>query len=189
MKKRVILLAVVMVLVGWAVYDFTFSEKETATGRPLQADVFSTVDSNEIGIQRGQLAPDFELKTLEGKTVQLSDYRGQRVLLNFWATWCPPCRAEMPDMQKLYTQSNLDVEILAVNLTSTENNEEVVAPFVDEYGLTFPVLMDRSSDVSNLYSVYAYPTTYMIESDGRIQFVALGAINYDLIVQEVEKMK
>lgn len=189
MKKRVVLIAVVMVLVGWAVYDFSFSKKETAMDQPFQEEVSSTVDSNEVGLLRGQLAPDFELKTGDGETVRLSDYRGQRVLLNFWATWCPPCRAEMPDMQELYTKSNLDVEILAVNLTATEKSEEVVAPFVEEYGLTFPILMDRSSEVSNLYSVYAYPTSYMIDSAGRIQFIALGAINYDLMFQEAEKMK
>jgi len=119
--------------------------------------------------------------------VQLSDYRGKRVIVNFWATWCPPCRAEIPDFQKLYEKK--DVEILAVNLTETEESTEGVEEFVKEFGMTFPVVMDENSDVSNTYQVSAYPTSYMIDSNGRIQFVAMGALNYDLMIQEYEKMK
>ncbi|WP_267902155.1 peroxiredoxin family protein [Lentibacillus cibarius] len=75
-------------------------------------------NSDTVGLQKGNIAPDFELTTLEGEQVSLSDYRGQRVVLNFWASWCPPCKAEVPDLQKFY--ENKDVEILAVNLTKTE---------------------------------------------------------------------
>jgi len=137
----------------------------------------------------GDLAPDFELVTMDGETVRLSDYRGERVFVNFWATWCPPCRAEMPDMQKLYAEQEVPVEILAVNLTETEGNEENVVDFIADYGLTFPILMDRDSEVSDKYKVQAYPTSYMIDSKGRISFVAPGAMNHDIMSREVKNME
>lgn len=76
------------------------------------------------GIKQGQYAPDVQLETIDGETVRLSDYRGQPVILNFWATWCPPCRAEIPDFQKLYDDEDQNVEILAINMTNTEDSVE-----------------------------------------------------------------
>ncbi|UJL47189.1 TlpA family protein disulfide reductase [Virgibacillus sp. NKC19-16] len=197
--KKAILVLVVVGMFGWAVYDFTSSTDETSTeennnsgGGTITSPIpdgeeDQVEESDEVGISEGQIAPDFQLNTIEGETVHLSDYRGQRVILNFWATWCPPCRAEIPDFQKLYDSE--DVEILAVDLTETEESVEDVESFVEEFEMTFPVLMDESSDVADMYQVMAYPTSYMIDSSGRIQFVALGAMNYDLMIQELEKME
>ncbi|MFP3360201.1 TlpA disulfide reductase family protein, partial [Planococcus sp. SIMBA_143] len=86
------------------------------------------------------------MKTLDGKQVRLSDYRGERVLLNFWSTWCPPCRQEMPDMQQFFQDK--DPVILAVNLTDTEVNQKTVREFIEEFGVTFPVLLDEKAKVS-----------------------------------------
>ncbi|MYL64964.1 redoxin domain-containing protein [Bacillus hwajinpoensis] len=197
--RRTLLIIVVIGMVGWAVYDSTSStddaEGENSSSDQVADSQLSTqavegddlVESNDVGINKGQIAPNFKLQTLNGEAVQLSDYRGKRVIVNFWATWCPPCRAEIPDFQKLYEKK--DVEILAVNLTETEESTEGVEEFVKEFGMTFPVVMDENSDVSNTYQVSAYPTSYMIDSNGRIQFVAMGALNYDLMIQEYEKMK
>src|SRR5699024_7178323 len=113
-----------------------------------------------VGLEKGKLAPDFEVTTLDGEHVKLSDYRGERVMLNFWATWCPPCRAEMPDMQKVYEKEN--VTILAVNMIETESNEEDVADFVKSYELTFPILIDENSNIMMDYRIQAYPTSYLI---------------------------
>lgn len=197
--RRTLLIIVIIGMVGWAVYDYTSStddakgenssSDQVANSQPSTQAVESDdlVESNDVGINKGQIAPNFKLQTLNGETVQLSDYKGKRVIVNFWATWCPPCRAEIPDFQKLYEKK--DVEILAVNLTETEESTEGVEGFVKEFGMTFPVVMDVNSDVSNTYQVSAYPTSYMIDSNGRIQFVAMGALNYDLMIQEYEKMK
>lgn len=182
--KKTILVVVITLMVSWTVFDLINSKEETANQEDPKVD--ETEGSEEIGLAIGNIAPDFELTTLEGETARLSDYRGQRVFINFWATWCPPCRAEMPDMQKLYEQTDVDVEILAVNL---QESEEVVSEFVNKFGLTFPILMDVNSDVATTYRVQAYPTSYMIDSTGRIQFIAIGAMNHDLMVQEIEKMK
>lgn len=174
--KKIFFIVLIAAMVSWAMFDFVSSQaEEDVSGDP------------ETGLAIGNIAPDFELTTLDGETVKLSDYRGQVVFINFWATWCPPCRAEMPDMEKLYQET--DVEILAVNLTESERDEKVVADFVNDIELTFPIPMDSNSAVENAYQVRAYPTSYIIDPDGRIQFVARGAMNYELMLQEVEKLK
>jgi len=185
--KKIILVVVITLMVSWTVFELVNSKEETVNQEDTGID--ETVGSEETGLAIGNIAPDFELTTLEGKTVRLSDYRGQRVFINFWATWCPPCRAEMPDMQKLYEQTDVDIEILAVNMIESEKAEEDVAEFVKDYGLTFPILLDANSDLATTYQVRAYPTSYMIDSTGRIQFIAPGAMNHDFMVQEIEKMK
>lgn len=191
--KKAILIVIVMGMLGWSVYEFLFASNEKTTqeenkltsqqiNNPVEVE-----ESNEVGIRKGEIAPDFELTTLDGETVQLSDYKGKRVMLNFWATWCPPCRAEMPDMEKF--QKNKDVQVLAVNLTETESNQDNVQKFVDELNLTLTTPLDDQSAVSNEYKVMAYPTTYMIDSNGRIQFITMGAMNYDFMVQQFEMMQ
>lgn len=185
--KKMILGVIITAMVGWAIYDLLLSDRETA--EETEVTGAETTQSKEIGLAVGDFAPDFELLTLEGETVRLSDYRGQRVFVNFWATWCPPCRAEMPDMQKLYAEQDVPVEILAVNLTSTEKNKENVKNFVADFDLTFSILMDTNSAVADKYKVQAYPTSYMIDSEGRISFVAPGAMNQELMAREVKKMK
>lgn len=191
MKKAIFIVIVVGVL-GWVGYDFISSNDDSGsdgkiTSLPTAGQEGEVIESDEVGLERGMIAPDFELKTLDGESAKLSDFRGERVMLNFWATWCPPCRAEMPDMQKFH--ENKDVQILAVNLIDTESNPERVPKFLDELGLTFPVLLDEGSNVSTDYNIVAYPTSFMIDSNGRIQFKAMGAINYDIMIQEFEKME
>ena len=120
----------------------------------------------------GYPAPDFTLETLEGKTVTLSDLHGEVVLINFWATWCPPCRAEMPAIQKVYEEyRDQGFTVLAVN--QRENPGRVVA-FMDELGLTFPVPMDRDGRVFERYRVNALPSTFFVDRAGIIQDVTIG---------------
>ena len=164
--------------------DLSTSQPEVE--EEMNEPIVETPDVPE-GLDVGNLAPDFELTTLDGETVKLSDYRGNRVMINFWATWCPPCRAEMPDMQKLY--ENKDVEILAVNLTHTETNADDVDDFRGEYNLTFPILMDKTMEVSTDYQIRPIPTSFMVDSRGVIQYKAFGALNYDLMATELEKME
>lgn len=178
--KKALFFIVIGAMLAWAIYDFGFSgtDSTSQTGSNGSAD---------IGLEIGKTAPDFTLQTLDGKEARLSDFRGQPVFINFWATWCPPCRAEIPDMQELY--DNMDIEILAINMTDSESNEEGVATFVDDMELTFPVLMDMEGEVSDRYNVKAYPTSYMVDAEGKISHVAYGAMNYNTMVQEYEKVK
>jgi len=124
--------------------------------------------------QQGFLSPDFELKTLEGETVKLSSLRGQAVLVNLWATWCPPCRAEMPAIEKVYNEyKDQGLVVLAVNMTYQDSFSDI-APFLDKYGLTFPVLLDESSEVGTAYQLRSLPSSFFIDRAGIIKEVVIG---------------
>lgn len=112
-------------------------------------------------------AVDFTLMTLHDEVLSLSSFEGKRVMLNFWATWCGPCREEMPHMQKAYEQHS-DAAIIAVNMTDQDYGKARVQSFVEEYRLTFPVVLDEAGDVAKLYGVIAVPTTIFIDEQGRI---------------------
>ncbi|KAB2494281.1 TlpA family protein disulfide reductase [Priestia endophytica] len=178
-------------MIGYALFEYisTNSDKTvTSTNNPVVSSNtnIENTETNEVGIGRGNIAPDFSLETLEGKVVSLSEFKGKKVFLNFWATWCPPCRAEMPDIQKF--SEDEDVVVLAINLTHTEDSLLTVDNFIQDRGFTFPILIDKNGEVAEQYRVQAYPTSYMIDSEGRIQYIALGAMNYDLMVRESEKL-
>ncbi|OLP66276.1 hypothetical protein BACPU_05780 [Bacillus pumilus] len=151
MWKKGMASAVLLVLIGLLAWNL-FGEKEPA-----------------IGLEKGDQAPDFQLKTLEGKTVSLADYRGKKVLVNFWATWCQPCRTEMPDLDAIRSEND-QVEVLAVNLTTTEKSVDHIAAFKDELSLSFPVLLDEKG-IQARYQVLSYPTTYILDEEGRIMSV------------------
>jgi len=207
-----ILAIVLLGMVGWTVYEFVIatdsadsdkedtqtqvdsfeSEDEPASFESEVREAFDTDEEeeneseNEIGLEIGNTAPDFQLTTLDGEEVSLSDYRGKNVMLNFWATWCPPCRAEMPDMEQFYQDT--DIEILAVNLTETEATLDQVHQFKDEYELTFSILLDETVEVANLYAIQPVPTSFIIDSEGIIQFKTFGPLTYDQMVYVLEDM-
>lgn len=121
----------------------------------------------------GRPAPDFTLTSSAGQSVKLGELRGKVVILNFWATWCPPCREEMPGMEQLYQRyKSRGFTILAVSVDG--EGEKVVKPFLREYRLTFPVVYDTRMKVADLYQVRALPSTYLIGRDGQIAALALG---------------
>lgn len=135
----------------------------------------SATQSGEISSPReGFAAPDFSLELMRGGEVTLSDLRGKVVIVNLWASWCPPCRAEMPALQRLYEDNHeRGLEILAVN-TTFQDSAGTAQAFVDELGLTFPVPLDRSGEVSRLYQLRALPSTFFIDRHGVIRQVVLG---------------
>jgi len=178
--KKWILVLVVVGLLGWAVYDFVLSDDDKSAEQEVD------IENENVGLEPGSMAPDFELETLDGEKVKLSDYEGEKVLLNFWATWCPPCRSEMPDMQKFYEEE--DAVILGVNLTETEKSTSNVDEFLDEYGISFTILSDQNTVVSNIYKAQSLPTSYLINTDGTIHNVAVGPLNYEMMVKEFNEM-
>ena len=124
--------------------------------------------------RKGFAAPDFTLTGLNSEEIHLADLRGQAVVINMWASWCPPCRAEMPALQRVY-EANKDrgLVVLAVN-TTYQDTQSAAVDFVEQRGLTFPVLFDITGDVSNQYLVRAMPTTFFVGRDGVIDQVVVG---------------
>lgn len=119
-------------------------------------------------------APDFELETLSGDSVRLSELRGKPVLINFWATWCGPCRLEMPMIQARYSANKDKFTVLAVNF---DEPVETVRPYVQELGLTFPVLLDPGGAVQQLYRVRGYPTSVLVDADGIVRIRHIGIMS------------
>ena len=140
----------------------------------------------EIGSEENNVAPDFELKNLSGEMIKLSDYKGKKVFLNFWASWCPPCRVEMPHMENYYKKykDSENVEIIAVNMTTDERKIENVEKFVDSHGLSFPVLLDFEGEIKDLYDFDYYPTTYLINTDG----IIVNKFSYAVDEKRIEEL-
>jgi len=112
-------------------------------------------------------APGFTLKDINGHTYRLADLRGKIVFLNLWATWCPPCREEMPSMERLHRRlQGTDFRMLAVS--EDEDGAAAVRPFVDKMGLTFPVLLDQDGTLPPRYGVTGYPETFILDREGRV---------------------
>lgn len=139
-----------------------------------QAPPGSTTSGRIPAPQTGFLAPDFELSDASGNPMRLSDLNGKPVLLNIWASWCTPCRAEMPAMQRVYeTYASQGFIILAVNATNQDQLTNAVN-FAAEMGLSFPILFDHQGQISKLYQVQALPTSFFIDAQGVIQEVVVG---------------
>jgi peroxiredoxin len=120
----------------------------------------------------GQAAPDFALKSNSGDNVRLSEYRGDVVMVNFWATWCGPCRQEMPLLDELYSRyERVGFSLLGVNI---DDDSRKAMNMVSELGVSFPVLFDARKEVSKLYKVEAMPVTVLIDREGTIRYVHHG---------------
>lgn len=132
-------------------------------------------------------ALDFELKDQYGNTHTLADYKGKTIFLNFWATWCPPCRAEMPDIQKLYENAATEGDDALVVLgvagpgMGQEKDEAGIKAFLDENGYTYPVLMDTKGELFTGYGIYSYPTTFMIDKEGNVFGYVSGMLSEDMM--------
>lgn len=124
--------------------------------------------------QAGFAAPDFTLNAVDGKTYTLSELRGQAALVNLWATWCPPCRAEMPVIEKMYREyKEQGFIVLAVNMTY-QDDPLAVAPFAQEYDLTFPILLEETGEAAGAYQLRSLPSSYFINRAGVITEVVIG---------------
>lgn len=139
-------------------------------------------------------AYDFELTDLEGNTVKLSDYKGKIVFVNFWATWCPPCKGEMPEFNEADKEfkEKGDAVLLAVNLTSggvRGETEEAVRKFVKDNGYTMKVLLDKEEKAAQKYNISSIPTTYVIDREGNIYTYHVGAIDKAALFKVYDELK
>jgi peroxiredoxin len=130
--------------------------------------------SNQLRVRPGFPAPNFTFPGLDGKMVSLTDYRGKVVFLNIWATWCGPCKQEMPSMERLYKAlKGGDFEILAVSIDTL--GAKAVAPFMKEYGLSFSALLDTGGTIQRLYGTTGIPETFIINKEGIIEQKIIGS--------------
>ena len=129
--------------------------------------------SEPLGARVGEPAPNFKLENLDGQFISLSDLQGKPVLLNFWATWCPPCRAEMPYLQQIYEEwSGKGPVVLAINIGESHSKAR---NFLQTHNLSLPVLLDTKENVARKYNITGIPATFFIDSDGTIQVKIIGA--------------
>jgi peroxiredoxin len=138
--------------------------------------------SQAVTVQVGQPAPAFQLTGLDGKTVSLQQYSGQPILINFWATWCGPCKDEMPLIAERYLQYQPDLIVLAI-----EEGESLsdVKKFSEENNLPFLILLDEAIEIGNLYGIDAYPTTFFVDGNGVVQAVEIGSMDSNTIDQDL----
>lgn len=175
-RWHLLMLATLALGVAWTV----ISRVPSAVGAPL---------SSSPSPREGFFAPDFTLDTLQGGQVRLSDLRGKIVVINFWASWCPPCRAETPALQNSYERyKDSGVVILGVNLTDQDSLNDV-KDFVRQFGLTYPILLDRDGSTSLRYRIQGLPSTYFLNRAGVIRTVVVGGpMSETFIASKIEAL-
>ena len=140
-----------------------------------------------VSFSNSAKAPDFNLKDQYGVVHSLENYKGKVMFLNFWATWCPPCKKEMPDIENIYKEygeNKKDVVILGVN--SEKENE--VKKFLKDKGYTFPTVIDENSEVMRKYFIQAFPTSFVIDKEGNVYGYVMGGLTKEQIKQVIEEV-
>ena len=163
------------VLIGGALGYLVFFGLPLKTADPQETTAEPVQQVALPGMETGSLAPDFVLETAEGVSVGLKDFQGDVVLLNFWATWCAPCRIEMPLLESTFnTHRDLGLTILGIDF---DESAELVTAFGKELGLSFPLLLDPGGRIQELYKVRGYPTTVVLDREGRISAYHIGILS------------
>lgn len=182
-----IAVAIVGLLLMLILAEQIFVKKDTENATGNNQEIVDEIQ--EYGLEIGQKAPEFTLETLDGTKVSLQDLKGKKVLLNFWASWCKPCKDEMPHMQKVYEKYNhQNVEILAINLTIGKEKPEDAKAFAEELGLTFPILLDKEGKIGDLYKIIPLPTSYFIDEDGFIRWKYMGQMEENYIIEQLNRL-
>lgn len=164
------LLLITVLLIGCS----SDNQQQGGTTQPLeQLDASS---AQLYPAQREAKARDFEVTLINDETFKLSDYEGQVVLLNIWATWCAPCREETPDLQELYEEYQ-DEGLVILGVSVDEQGESVVRPFIEEYDVSYPIVIDKNDVIMDKYGpTMGIPTTYIINKKGDLEYFAVGAV-------------
>ena len=195
MKKKLIVF-IAAIVVGISIYtvnNYNTSNAKAANESTIKNDSAQS-NSNKTTTEPTLIKPDFvktkaidfKLKDLEGKELSLSDLKGKKVFLNFWATWCPPCKAEMPEIEKLYQETkNSDLVIVAVEIGEPLST---VKPFIDSNKYNFKVLLDSDQSVAAKYNISSIPTSYFIDVDGNIVSKSVGGMNIDQMKASIKAL-
>lgn len=180
-KTVLVLLLAFVLLLGGAYLLYTRLEGSVNTYQ-LSAQETRAPDGTAASETPGPVpAPDFTVYDEAGNEVHLSDYLGKPVVVNFWASWCGPCRMEMPEFQEKHLELGGEVQFLMINMTGGRETVETARDFIAGQGYTFPVLYDTEGDAAVTYGAYALPTTYFIDAEGYAIAQARGAINSETL--------
>ena len=182
MKRTGILVTVILLAVIFIGAGFAYNKlSESHTPEHVQEE-----NQNETPLQE---APDFTVSDTSGKSVSLSDFKGKPVVVNFWATWCPPCKSELPYFESLYREFGDKVEFMMVNLTDGgRETVNTVNTFLEDTGYTFPVYYDTEYSGAMAYGTYSIPVTVFVDSDGNLIYGQVGAISETKLRAYVESL-
>lgn len=184
-KYLILVVVFVLVLIGCVIGYNNLVEKYVPESVP------TPVETPETGSEEEDVAfaPDFTVYDMEGKAVKLSDFRGKPVVVNFWATWCGPCKMEMPSFEALYTEYGDRVEFMMVNLTDgSQETRTTVRKFLEETGYTFPVYLDTTTQAAYAYGVYSIPMSVFVDAKGEMIHTQIGMMSEDSLRSLVESM-
>ena len=194
-KKTVliIVLAFLALMVGASVLYNNLGASLAPSQLATQPPATEVPEATEIPGQtqpEPQKAPDFTVFDLDGNEVHLSDYFGKPIVLNFWASWCGPCKMEMPDFNEKYQELGEDIQFLMVNMTDGDRETvEIASEFVAGQGYSFPVFYDTAQHAAMVYGVYSLPTTFFIDAEGYPVAYAAGAIDSDALQQGIDMIR
>lgn len=189
-KAKTILLAAAFALfIGIAVFAYNTLGKKV----PPQNNIYITRDGSEVS-QTGQdekiKAPDFTVLDMDGNSVKLSELFGKPIVLNFWASWCSPCKSEMPEFNEVYGEVGEEITFMMVDLVDGQREtKEKGARYIKEQDFSFPVYFDTEQDAANTYGIMSIPTTIFIDKDGYIVTGAKGSIDAEALQKGIDLIK
>lgn len=191
-KKAVLVIALVFVvtLVGATVLYRQLGQTMAPDQLEVQATVPEETQEETQPTQEKQKAPDFTVYDADGNEVHLSDFVGKPIVLNFWASWCGPCKMEMPDFNEKYLELGEEVQFLMINMTDgSRDTVEIASAFIHESGYAFPVFYDTQMDAASAYGVYSLPMTFFIDAEGYPVARATSAIDGDTLMRGIDMIR